>query len=61
MLDVKYLKEVNRTLALILYDADFPRGSETIATTSLRSILKTKQAAKIIAGEAVGGEDLYSS
>ena len=61
VLDVKYLKEVDRTLARILHDAVFPGGSETIATTRLRSILKTKQAAKIIAGEAVGGEDLYSS
>ena len=44
-----------------MHDAVFPGGSETIATTRLRSILKTKQAAKIVVGEAVGGEDLYSS
>ena len=61
VLDVKYLKEVNRTLARTLHDAVSPGGSETAATTRLRSVLKTKKAAKIIAGEAVGGEDLYST
>ena len=61
VLDVKYLKEVNRTLARILHDAVFPAGLGTNASSRLRSILKTKEAAKIIAGEAVGGEDLYSS
>ena len=58
VLDAKYLREVNRTLARTLYDAVFPGGSETIATTRLRSILKTLIAAKIIPGELVGGEDL---
>ena len=61
VLDVKYMKEVNRTLVRILHDAVFPKGVETNATSRLRSILKTKEAAKIIAGEAVGGEDLYLS
>src|SRR6056300_1588408 len=57
-----YLKEVNRTLARILHDAVFPQGCvETNATSRLGSILKTKEAAKIIAGEAVDGEGLYSS
>ena len=50
VLDAKYLREVNRTLARTLHDAVFPGGPETIATTRLRSILKTPLAAKIIAG-----------
>ena len=57
VLDAKYLREVNRTRTL--YDAVFPGGSETIATTRLRSILKTPQAARIIAGEVVGEENLW--
>jgi len=59
VLDAKYLREVNRTLARTLHDAVFSGGSETIATTRLRSILKTPLAAKIIAGEVVGGENLW--
>ena len=59
VLDANYLREVNRTLARTLHDAVFPGGSETIAITSFRSILKTPLAAKIIAGEVVGGEDLW--
>ena len=60
VLDAKYLREVNRTLARILHDAVFSGvGLETIATTRLRSILKTLLAAKIIAGEVVGGENLW--
>ena len=61
MLDVKYLREVNRNLARTLHDAVFSGGSETITTTRLRSILKTPLAAKIIAGEVVGGENLWST
>ena len=38
----------------------FSGGSETIATTRLRSILKTPMTAKIIAGEVVEGENLWS-
>ena len=60
VLDAKYLREVNRTLARILHDAVFPSGAETNATTRLRSILKSPLAAKIIAGEAVGGEAGWS-
>ena len=59
VLDVKYLREVNRTLARTLHDAVFSGGSETIATIRLRSILKSPLAAKIIAGEVVGGENLW--
>ena len=59
VLDVKYLREVNRTLSRTLHDAVFSGGSETIATTRLRSILKTPHVAKIIAGEVVGGENLW--
>ena len=59
MLDAKYLREVNRTLARIFHDAVFSGGLETIATARLRSILKTPLAAKIIAGEVVGGENLW--
>ena len=59
VLDVKYLREVNRTLARILHDAVFSGGLETIATTRLRSILKPPLAAKIIAGQVVGGENLW--
>ena len=44
VLDAKYIREVNRTLARTLHDAVFPGGSETMAT--LRSILKTPYAAK---------------
>ena len=33
MLDVEYLKQVNRTLARTIHDAVFPGDSETIATT----------------------------
>ena len=58
-LDAKYLREVNRTLARTLHDAVFPGGPETIATTRLRSILKTPLAAKIIAGDVVGKENLW--
>ena len=59
VLDAKYLREVNRTLARTLHDAVFPSGgAETNATTRLRSILKSPLAAKIIAGEAVGKEAL---
>ena len=59
VLDVKYLREVNRTLVRTMHDAVFSGGLETIATTRLRSILKTPQVAKIIAGEVVGGENLW--
>jgi hypothetical protein len=41
VLDAKYLREVNRNLALTLHDAVFSGGLETVATTRLRSILKT--------------------
>ena len=61
MLDVKYLREVNRNQARTLHDAVFSGGLETIATTRLRSILKTPQVAKIIAGEVVGGENLWGT
>ena len=61
VLDAKYLREVNRTLARTLHDAVFPGGLETIATTRLRSILKTPLVAKIIAGEGVGGENLWTA
>ena len=59
VLDAKYLREVNRTLARTLHDAVFLGGSETIAITRLRSILKTPLAAKIIAGEVAGEENLW--
>jgi hypothetical protein len=59
VLDAKYLRQVNITLARTLHDAVFSGGSETIATTRLRSILKPPLAAKIIAGEVVGGENLW--
>jgi hypothetical protein len=40
VLDVKYLREMNRSLARTLHDDVFPGGLETFATTRLRSILK---------------------
>ena len=58
VLDGKFLREINRTLARTLHDAIFPGGPETAATTRLRSILKTPLAAKIIAGDVVGKENL---
>ena len=58
VLDVKYLREVNRSFARTLHDAAFPGGAETIATTRLRFILKTQQVAKIIAGEDIGGGEM---
>ena len=61
VLEIKYLREVNRSLARTLHEAVFSGGLETIATTRLRSILKTPQVAKIIAGEVVGGENLWST
>ena len=61
VLDAKYLREVNRTVARTLHDAVFPiGGAETNTTTRLRSILKSPLAAKIIAGESVGEEALWS-
>ena len=61
VLDGKFLREINRTLARTLHDAVFPGGPETAATTRLRSILKTPLAAKIIAGDVVGKENLWST
>ena len=59
VLDAKYLREVNRSLARTLHDAVFLGGAATIATTRLQSILKTPQAAKTIAGEDIEGEDIW--
>jgi hypothetical protein len=59
VLDVKHLRQVNRSLARTLHDAVFPGVAETIATARLRSILKTQQVAKIIAGQAIGGENMW--
>ena len=41
VLDAKFFREINRTLARTLHDAVFPGGPETTATTRLQSILKT--------------------
>jgi hypothetical protein len=59
VLDVKYLREVNRSLARTLHDTVLPGGAKTTATTKLRSILKTPQVVKIIAGEDIGGEEMW--
>jgi hypothetical protein len=59
VLDVKYLREVNRSLALTLDDAVFPGGAETLTTTKLRSILQTPMVAMTIAGEDIGGEEMW--
>ena len=51
VLDAKYLRMVNRALTRTLHDAVFPAGTpETIHTTKLRSILKTPEVLKILAG-----------
>ena len=47
LLDSKYLRQVNRVLTRALHDAVFsPGATETIATTKLRSILKTLEVVK---------------
>ena len=61
VLDVKYLREMNRLLVKMLHDAVFSGRSETIAITRLRSILKTPQVAKTIAGEEIGDEEQWST
>ena len=60
VLDTKYLRHVNRALTRALHDAVFPGAVETIATTKLRSILKTPAVVKILAGDALGGEDTWA-
>ena len=60
VLDMKYLRHVNRALTRALHDAVFPGAVETIATTKLRSILKTPTVVKILAGDALGGEDTWA-
>ena len=62
VLDAKYLRMVNRALTRTLHDAVFPAGtSETIHTTKLRSILKTPEVLKILAGDALGGEQKWAT
>ena len=62
VLDAKYLRMVNRALTRTLHDAVFPAGTpETIHTTKLRSILKTPEVLKILAGDALGGEQAWAT
>ena len=62
VLDAKYLRMVNRALTRTLHDAVFPAGTpETIHTTKLRSILKTPEVLKILAGDALGGEQKWAT
>ena len=50
---------VNRALTRTLHDAVLPGAAETINTTKLRSILKTPEVLKILAGETLGGEETW--
>ena len=62
VLDAKYLRMVNRALTRTLHDAVFPAGTaETINTTKLRSILKTPEVLKILAGDVLGGEETWAT
>ena len=59
VLDAKYLRMVNRALTRTLHDAVFPAG--TSETIKFRSILKTPEVLKILAGDALGGEQTWAT
>jgi hypothetical protein len=61
VLDAKRLTMVNRTVVYSLHDGVYPNASETPATIKLRSILKTPEVTKILQGEKLTTESLWSA